>query len=222
MTEPTSPRRVALAVAVVLATVAGGGVAAAETDRATFVDAALDGKDNDWSAVASRAIAARTGGLAKWVASLSAETDDDANATTYADDLRSELNQESDDLQAYANAQFDASTDHDVFRICTHDQDEGAAMLYLVANASDGTWNNTRAVTSSEFSQLNRSVDANVSLDWYASRNADEEVDTFVDKFADGDEPKNITRTYRAKKAGQYGESVTTGLLGEAPSDCPT
>jgi len=221
MTDTPRARRVALAVAVVLATVAGGGVAAADTDRTTFVDAALDGKDNDWSAIAARTLAAQTGGLAKFIAKYTAE-ETEANASTYADDLRGELNQEAGDLQGYANAQFAASTDHDVFRVCTHDQDGGAATLYLVSNASNGSWANTRAVTPSEFKQLNRSVDANVSLDWYASRNADEEVDLFVDKFADGGEATNISQTYRAKKAAQYGDSVTTGLLGEAPSDCPT
>lgn len=214
----TTTRRVAAALtvlAVLGSAVALPGVVAASHEDGTFVD---DLVDSDSATSVGLWLAKRTGTSAKWWAAFTTDTEGET-ASEYAADLRREFNAENESIGDYANDNLDASTDRDVFRVCTNDQEDGHDVVYLVSNASSGEWRNERMVTADEFSSLNRSVDYNVSLDWYASRNADEELDAFVETFAEPGE--NLSATYRAKMVAQYGDSVESDLWGQDPEGCP-
>lgn len=221
MTGPQRPRArgVALALVVVLATatVPAAVVGQSDDDEKSFIDAAVDDEDDDLSAMLARALAERTGGAAKFIARLT--TPDDATAADYAANATETFNDENVTIESWANEQLEASSDRDVFRVCFHDRDDGAATRYVVANVSNGSWTDTRVVTPSTFDGLNRTVDYNVSLDWYASQNADDELATFVEKFAV--QEQNISSAYRARKAATYGDSVESDLWGPTPERCP-
>lgn len=211
----------ALALAVLI-TVATVGVAPAvathedDTDDGSFVDG-LVSEQCTWTEVACLT-ASNTGKLSKWYADLTTDTDGET-ADQYAADLQQEFNAESADLQALGNDELDASTSRDVFRVCLNDQQDGHAERYVVSNISNGDWTDTRMVNQSTFDSLNRSVDHNVSLDWYASRNAADELEAFDEKFAD--DRKNVSKTYHAKMVAEYGDSVQSDLWGQSPENCP-
>jgi len=79
----------------------------------------------------------------------------------------------------------------------------GSPPRYVVANASNGNWSNSRVLTPSEFNATNRTQDQYVSLDWYQSRNAAPELEAFVEEYAEPNE--NLSTGYRAKLLAKYG-----------------
>jgi len=128
---------------------------------------------------------------------------DSGNATRYADDFESEFDANNETIESYSSARLDATSDYDVFRVEFHDRDDNTVSRYVVADVSNGSWENARVVNQSEFDSLNRTQDHYVSLDWYQSKHAADELDAFVGDYATED--KDLTASYRAKMLAQYG-----------------
>lgn len=208
-----------LALCVILLLASVGVQPALADHNDSFVDGLVEDDDSSsWTADLGQWMARRSGTLAKNYAALTADTEGET-AEEYATDLKEEFNSERDDLTPYANDRLEASTDRDVFRLCTSDQEGGSDVVYLVSNVSNDSWTDERIVSAETFQSLNRTVDYTVAMDWYASRNADEELDGFVEQFAEDDTA--VSTTYRAKMVAQYGSSVQSDLWGDDLDGCP-
>jgi len=194
-------RALLLATMLVIATVGGAAVApatvAADEDDGSFFDGLVSEEGGSLGAW----IASGTSGFSRWYASTFG--DDDGNATEYAEDFAEAYNAENETIEAYANERLEADDNHDVFAVHFHDRDGNNVTRYVVANASNGNWSNSRVLTPTEFNETNRTQDQSVSLDWYQSRNAAPELEAFVEEYA---EPKeNLSTGYRAKMLAKYG-----------------
>ncbi len=194
-------RALLLAVMLVIASVGGAAVApagvAAQEDDGSFFDGLVSEEGGSFGAW----VAAQTSGFSRWYASTFG--DDEGNATEHANAFAEEFNRENATIEAYANERLTADTDHDVFAVYFHDQEGNNVTRYVVANASNGNWSNSRVLTPSEFNATNRTQDQYVSLDWYQSRNAEPELDAFVEEYAEPNE--NLSTGYRAKMLAKYG-----------------
>lgn len=208
----------ALLFSIVLLGAAVGPVAAAPGDQSFFGNLAKSG-DQGQDGIAADA-AAEVAQLSGQIARARAATDipilgDDSaeagNATAYAQDATTAFNNNNKTIADIANANADASTKHDVWVVYFHDRDGGNVTRYVVADVSNNNYTNVRMLTPSEFNDTGRSQDHHLSLDWYASRNADEEIQKFTDKFGSGDH--NISRSYGARMWAEYGSGVESDVL---------
>lgn len=199
-----------LLLATMLLTAAVGGAAIApasvaaqseEDDDGSFFDGLVSDDDDSFLASAGKWLAGGTSGFSRWYAKTFG--DDEGNATVYADEFAETYNAENATIEAYANERITADDQHDVFAVYFHDRKGNNVTRYVVANASNGDWTNSRVLTPSEFNATNRTQDQYVSLDWYQSRAAAEELDEFVEEYAEPDE--NLSTTYRAKMLAKYG-----------------
>jgi hypothetical protein len=195
-------RPILVAAMLVVAMVGGAAVAptaAAQEDDDSFFDGLVSDDDDDGGLGAW--LAAQTSGFSKWYAKTFGE--DEGNATQYAEEFTEEFNANNETIESYANERLTADEDHEVFAVYFHDRDGNNVTRYVVANASNGNWSNTRVLTPAEFNGTNRTQDQYVSLDWYQSRNAAPELEAFVEEYAEPDE--NLSATYRAKLLATYG-----------------
>jgi len=137
-----------------------------------------------------------------WAARTKAKVfnDNAGNATKYASEFTDSFNEQNETIQSYANARLDATADYDVFAVHFHDRSEGNVTRYVVADVSNGNYSNTRAVSELP---MNRGVDHHVSLDWYQSKHASDELESFVDDYAAKE--KDVSAGYRAKMLAKYG-----------------
>lgn len=194
------------AVAVLLVVTATAPAAAAE--ESFFGGVVADDGDDGYLNVpdVARSLAEVSGTVARQIATLPVVGDEtDGTASTYAQDFTDSFNQNNRTIQEYANKRLDADTDHDVFVVYFNDRDGNNVSRYVVSNASSGSWSNARVVKTT-----NRTVDHWISADWYASRHADEELEHFVDEYA---EPgKNVTQAYRARMLAKYGSGLNSSL----------
>jgi hypothetical protein len=194
-------RAVALATILVIATVGGAAVAptavAAQEEDGSFFDGLVSEEGGSLGAW----VAEQTSGFSRWYASTFG--DDEGNATEYATQFAETYNAENATIETYANERLEADDQHDVFAVYFHDRDGGNVTRYVVANASNGNWSNSRVLTPSEFNATNRTQDQYVSLDWYQSRAAADELDAFVEEYAGPNE--NLSTGYRAKMLAKYG-----------------
>jgi hypothetical protein len=193
-------RSLLLSVMLITAMVGGAAVApanvAAQEDDGSFFDGLVSGEGGIGAWLASQ-----TGGFSRWFASTFG--DDEGNATEHADAFAEEFNAENATIEAYANQRLNADDQHDVFAVYFHDRDGGNVTRYVVANASNGNWSNSRVLTPAEFNATNRTQDQYVSLDWYQSEAAGDELDEFVEEYAEPYE--NLSTGYRAKILAKYG-----------------
>ena len=212
---------VAVALLVCTAAVAPA-VAQTDSDEGGFFTDLVDGDDSEEddgslaAAVAERA-AGVYGQAARLRASVSIpfvdEETSDQNASTYAADATTSFNEHNETLTAIANANVEGSTDNDVWAVYFHQKDEGNVTRYLVADVVDGEYQNGRMLTPEEFEATNRTQDHYLSLDWYASKQADDELEAFAEEFgAEGE--RNVSRTYAAKLYAEYGSGVESDALG--------
>lgn len=207
-----------IAVATLVLAAAAGPAAAASDDSffGNLVKPGDQGADGIASDVAVE-VAGLTGQAARLQATInvpfigSSTSTSVENATAYAEAATATFNSNNKTLVAIANANSDASADYDVWAVYFHDRSGGNVTRYVVADVVDGDYQNTRMLTPSEFGALNRTRDHYLSLDWYASRNADEELQAFADTFGD---THNISRSYAAKLYAQYGSGVESDVLG--------
>lgn len=191
--------------------------AAASHDEEDFWGGLADDTDDSSLGVEiARNIAAATSWGARQGATVSDifSGDSDTSAEAYADDFQETFNENNTTLEDYASERVDATEKYDVYRLEFHDRDGNEVTRYLVSNGSDGEFSNARVVDQSTFDDLNRSVDYTIEADWYVSRNAADELATFVDEYAEPN--KNVTTTYYAKKKAQYGDGLESDLWGDA------
>lgn len=196
-------RKLFLALLVVGAAIGGAsmGVTAQSDDDGAFFDGLVgDGDDQGLLEEAGVWIAEATSGASRTYA---AYLGDEANASSYASDFETEFNENNASLEAFASERLTADTNHDVFVLYFHDREEGNVSRYVVSDVENGSWTNARVLTKSEFDATNRTADQWVSLDWYQSRNADDELAEFVDEHAEPNE--DLSTTDKAGYLAKYG-----------------
>lgn len=210
------PIAACLAVLCVLS-LAAGPVAADHNSEDFWAGLTEDSADESSLGIA---IAKELAAGSSWVARQQASVSDflsgesDVTAEEYADDFQETFNKNNATLEAYASKRVDATEQYDVYRLEFSDKEGGEATRYVVSTSSTGTFTNSRVVTQSTFDGLNRSIDYTVKADWFVSRNAADELQTFVDEYA---EPgKNVTATYYATKKAKYGDGLESDLWGGA------
>jgi hypothetical protein len=140
-------------------------------------------------------------------------TTDSGNASRYAATTAETFNANNSTLASYASDRLNADTSHDVFAVHFHDREGNNATRYVVSTVENESYSDARMLTPSEFSETDRSVDYEVSLDWYASKNANSELDHFIMNYAEPN--KNVSGTYRARMLAKYGGGITSGLWGD-------
>ena len=202
-------------IATVLLLVVGSiaaGPAAAQTDDDPF-GGVLD-EDSTVGSIAQTVIEA-TGGLARVQDRVSTALDDDpATATDHADAFEATVEGNNDTIRTYANERLTLDSDDEVFRIYVHDRDGGNETRYVVTSANDGNWTDgPRVLTQSEFDATDRSVNHWISLDWYASKHADDATQTFVTDYAATD--TNVSSSYRLEMVSKYGDGIKSDLWGD-------
>lgn len=190
------------AVLLVLASVGGAGVVTADEDGSFFDDLVSDDGEEGYLASAGIWLAKATGGVSRYWAAYVADGDA-ADAETYAEDFTSTFNANNETIAQYANQRLTADTDHDVFAVYFHDREDGNVTRYVVSDVENGSWSNVTVLTPDEFDDRNRTSDHYVSLDWYQSRNADAEVETFVEEYAEDE--TDLSATYKGELLGTYG-----------------
>lgn len=216
-----SPTHASLALVVALllvaAPISAAPVGANHESDSAFFDGLVGDEKGTLTAQIGAEVVEQAGGIMRSV-DKTFDDDLDADADRYAERLTDEFNSESDDLAPYANDRLDFGANYNTFRLCLHDRDGGSATRYAVWDISDGEATNPRMLTPSEFNDTGRTVDWNISMDWYASKHAAEELDAFVEEFAEPDE--DITKSYRTEMVGRYGSGLQSGLWGQPPEGC--
>jgi len=195
-------RRLFVALLVVTAFVGAGsmGVAAQSDDGAFFDGLIADDDDQGILEEVGIWVAGATSGASRTYA---AYLGDEANATTYAEDFTTAFNEHNESLEAFASERLTADTNHDVFAVHFHDREDGNVTRYVVSDVDNGSWTNARVLTPTEFDATNRTADQWVSLDWYQSRAAGDELETFVDEHAEPNE--DLSPGDKAAYLAKYG-----------------
>ena len=212
-------RIVSVALALLLITTAFATPALAQEEDADgdfFGDLVTEEDAKSWAISGIKLISKATG----WVARTSdkyTSDESDATASTYATDFADEYNANSAEIESYTNQRLTATADYDTFAIHFRDQEDGYAQRYFVSDVANGNWSNTRIVDAETFEQTGRTVDYTVELDWYVSKHAADELDHFVDTYAEDD--KNLTTTYKTKMVGKYGSGLESGLWSNETED---
>jgi len=208
-------RRLFVALLVVTAFVGAGsaGVAAQSDDGAFFDGLIADDDDQGILEEVGIWVAGATSGASRTYA---AYLGDEANATTYAEDFTNTFNEHNASLETFVSERLTADTNHDVFAVYFHDREDGNVTRYVVSDVENGSWTNARVLTPAEFDATNRTVDQWVSLDWYQSRAAGDELETFVDEHAEPNE--DFSPGDKAAYLAKYGapESSMWNTTGEA------
>jgi len=196
-------RRLFVALLVVTAAIGAGsmGVAAQSDDDGAFFDG-LIADDDDQGILEEVGIwaAGATSGVSRTYAAYLGE---EANATTYAKDFTTAFNEHNASLEAFASERLTADTNHDVFAVHFHDREEGNVTRYVVSDVANGSWTNARVLTPTQFDETNRTADQWVSLDWYQSRAAGDELEAFVEEHAEPNE--DLSRGDKASYLAKYG-----------------
>lgn len=202
---------VILAVLVAMTLVPAPAAAGHAAGDDSFLDDFVDSDGETVVEEALRIAASAPGKVAKLQSRLFDR--DDGDASEHAADFQTEFNTHNESTTAWVNDHVDADSDRDVFELVFADRDGNSATVYLVADVTDGDYANARVVDQETFDGLNRTVDHTVEADWFLSRHAASEFETFHSDFVDEDE--NLTRTYKAKMVSKYGDSVESDLWGD-------
>ncbi len=175
--------------ALVLVASLSGGVAAQES---SVVDDLLDGEDDGVLA----SVQAYGSG---WVDRIFAE-DTGETAEEAAQNTQATFNGNNSTIQSWVNNRTTASEAYDVLEF-TFEVDGESSTVYLTSNVTSDGYRNASMVDSTD-----RTVDESCTLEGHAAQQADTELAAFVDHYA---EPgKNVTNSYLAGLAGEYGGSV--------------
>jgi len=202
MPATTFQRVACLIVAVLLVASMAAPAAVAHDDDDGFFDGFVD-SESDVSLTERVGLWAAE--KASWVTKTATKLTDDGggNASEYAADFEAEFHAYNDTLVAYANDQLSPTSDYEVFRVHFTDRSGSNVTRYVVADEYNGVYENARVLSPSEFDATNREVDHWVALDWYQSRHAADELDTFVEDYARPNEP--TPKTYRGRMLAEYG-----------------
>lgn len=140
-----------------------------------------------------------------------------ADADEYATDLKTTFNQNNETLLNWTNSRVtvDKDTPTDI-RLKLQDESGNSRWVFVVAekNTTSGDFTSAKAMNLSEYKATGREVDLTYRLSPYASRNAADELDTFISEYAAPG--KDVERSYLAEMAGEYkGEISGDDLPGE-------
>lgn len=153
-------------------------------------------------------VAKKTGGISRTVADLTSEP---GHANEYADEFQETFNVNAETLRRYANNRLNTSDVVAAIRFADRQGDHSKRYLVVSADESTDDLEEARVVGPKHFKDLDRPVDRHVAVDWYLSRNAAVELETFVDKFADRN--RGPSQAYLAKTAAKYGDSIEGDLV---------
>lgn len=133
----------------------------------------------------------------------------------YAENFQSEFNKNSGVLMNWTNKRVSGSESADVVRLKFSDEDGGTSYLFVVSSvSSSGNYTDARVLNSSEFRDTKREHDVTYRLSPYASRNAEMELETFVEDYAEPD--NELDSEYVSHLAGEYkGEIDGEGIPGD-------
>ena len=138
------------------------------------------------------------------------------SVATCREDLMAEVNQHNETYLGELNAQTSPSSDRDVLRVrCIEDPrrpwaDTEAASFYVVANVSDGVYQNASAVATTD-----RTVDHTVVLKGLAREQLAEDLAAYRETYIEGDETVGVG--YQQRMTAKYAGSVS-GTIGPLPS----
>lgn len=203
---------VALCIVVVLTVVAAPVAAQSDEDTGigdAILGAAVDVAEDPTAAAKSfaawgRGIAANVGG------SIGAP---DRTAAECAGDLQTELTDHNATYEQYLNDRITASTSRDVVRIDCRVEDDSETTtetVYIVANVTNGTYTDTRAVDTTE-----RVVDHRIVLSGVAAEDAPDDLETFREEYAS--ENETPPPAYKGRMKGKYMGHVE-GTFGFLPA----
>lgn len=206
----------ALAFVAVMLTAAFAGpmatTASAQSDDSGVIDTLFTDDEDDTSRWAT--ISAFAGGVVEKYNPLAGS--DKADATEYSEDVQSTFNSHNDTLLQWANARSTASEDADVARLKFTDKSGNSKYMFVVAdvNTTTGNYTSVRMMNLTEFKDTDRTHDHTFRLSPFASRNAADELDTFITEYAEPNE--GLNRSELARLSGKYrGEITGTELPGE-------
>lgn len=134
----------------------------------------------------------------------------ESSAATLADDTTTVFNQNASTLFAYANDRLSTSrskADLDVIRVEWHKDDE-TAKRWIVATVDS---ENTFVDATMTDTRPDREQDHFVELEALAADQSANELEHFIDEYANPGEP--IDPTYEGRLAGKYGADVDTSLI---------
>lgn len=156
-------------------------------------------------------------GFTRWSAAARAgigrifADDEKRDATEAADDTVDVFNTNASTLVEYANDRLTSSrekTEYDVIRVRFETKDGGDATRWIVADVDDANTYTSASMTSDE---PDRDVDHWVRLEDLAAVDAPDELERFVDDYA---EPgKAVDARLEGRLAGRYGPDVETSLM---------
>jgi hypothetical protein len=136
------------------------------------------------------------------------------NASTLASDFQTTFNENNQTLIDYANQRATVPDDTDLVRFQFTDRDGGTETVYLDAEIdSNGNFTSAEVISSEVFDERGYSdsdVDGYVELDWYGSERIDEELQSFVNDYAEPNQ--NMSTTEQIRLLSQYGGAYDTDL----------
>jgi len=192
-------RRLNLALAALLVLGAVAPAATAQSDDGVLENLVEDdSEDRDWSAIVGAALE-----RASWsVSQISFDGPADQEiAEEDRGDLQETFNANNATIETYVNDRFSGNhSAWDVIAI-THVRGDGEATQYLVADVNNSTFVNARMVNSTD-----RTVDKKVTLEKMASDRAHEELETFVEEYAEPNQ--TVDGSYVDQLAAKYGGNV--------------
>jgi hypothetical protein len=164
-----------------------------------------------------------TGGVFETIAGVTGEAvrayemrfgdNPEMNATQTVERLSSTFNERastSPTWSDYLNERVNATDSRLTYEITCTDREGNSATRYIVADRNGSDFVNERAVTPSEFAEMNRTVDYWIKADWYVCENANEEIKTvYRENVVPGED---ISRTKRASLAAKYESGIETNL----------
>lgn len=172
------------------------GDAAAQED-ASMLDRVTDATDDAfWEGIQGR--------ITGWInARWNYVSGEQVTASEACGDLQETFNDNNQTIQSYVNERTNASSDADVLKLTCAPRDEETETVYLTADVTaNDTYANASVVDSTD-----RTVDADCHLEEDAAVNAADELQTFVDEFAEPNE--DLSADFRKRLAAQYAGDVS-------------
>jgi hypothetical protein len=209
-------RPVGVAFVLVLASVSvGAGVAPVAADDGGIIDeifgdeeetASNESDDGLFSLSTIESVLASYSGTASGLVERLEGFGDSAEATATADDVQAFANEHSAELEQYANARLDASSELDTVAIEFTGED-GSDTRYLVADVQDGNYTNVSMVATTD-----RTADETCEVSSQATADAPAELEGFYETFVD--EERDITAGYLAELNAAYNPDVSCSFFG--------
>lgn len=140
-------------------------------------------------------------------------TTEPGHVQEYADAFQKTFNQNTDTLLRYANDWLRADHRTIVVALRFTDRHENEALRFLIAQGDEaaGDWTAARIVGPERFYKMDQTIDRHVSADWYLSRNATAELQTFIQQYARP--TKEPPERYIDKIAAKYSNSRNSDLI---------